>query len=100
MATLAATMAPQIHPTGFRISDRPVAASFAHPYSFQSIPDYSLEEDSCIPSSMTLGGLEGTYVKYWDEGSMIAVLEFEVEQSTKSGQEQPSKEKNEKKKKG
>ena len=49
---------------------------------------------------MALGGLEGTYVKYWDEGSMIAVLEFEVEQSTKSGQEQPSKERKEKKKKG
>ena len=72
-------MAPQIHPTGFCISDRPVAASFAHPYSFQSIPDYSLEEDSRIPSSMTFGGLEGTYVKCWDGGSMIAVLEFEVD---------------------
>jgi RNA-binding protein 5/10 len=76
-------MAPQIHPNGFRISDRPVAASFAHPYSFQPIPDYSLKDDSCIPSSMALGGLEDAYVKYWDEGSMIAVIEFEVEQSTK-----------------
>lgn len=99
-ATLAATMAPQIHPNGFRISDRPVAASFAHPYSFQPIPDYSLKDDSCIPSSMALGGLEDAHVKYWDEGSMIAVLEFEVEQSTKTGQEQTNKEKKEKKKKG
>jgi hypothetical protein len=49
---------------------------------------------------MALGGLEDAYVKYWDEGSMIAVLEFEVEQSTKSGQEQTNKEKKEKKKKG
>ena len=49
---------------------------------------------------MTLGGLEGAYVKYWDEGSMITVLEFEVEQSTKTGQEQANKEKKEKKKKG
>ena len=49
---------------------------------------------------MALGGLEDAYVKYWDEGSMIAVLEFEVEQSSKSGQEQASKEKKEKKKKG
>ena len=49
---------------------------------------------------MALGGLEGAYVKYWDEGSMIAVIEFEVEQPTKSGQEQANKEKKEKKKKG
>ena len=49
---------------------------------------------------MALGGLEGAYVKYWDEGSMIAVLEFEVEQSTKTSQEQANKEKKEKKKKG
>lgn len=49
---------------------------------------------------MALGGLEGAHVKYWDEGSMIAVIEFEVEQSTKSGQEQGNKEKKEKKKKG
>ena len=93
-------MAPQIHPNGFRISDRPVAASFAHPYSFQPIPDHTLKDDSCIPSSVALGGLEDAHVKYWDEGSMIAVLEFEVEQPTKSGQEQTSKEKKEKKKKG
>lgn len=93
-------MAPQIHPNGFRISDRPVAVSFAHPYSFQPIPDYSLKDDSCIPSSMALGGLEDAYVRYWDEGSMIAVLEFEVEQSTKTGQDQANKDKKEKKKKG
>lgn len=98
-ATLAATMAPQIHPNGFRISDRPVAASFAHPYSFQPIPDYSLKDDSCIPSSMALGGLEDAYVKYWDEGSMISVLEFEVDQPARPGQEQANKEKKEKKKK-
>ena len=49
---------------------------------------------------MALGGLEDAYVKYWDEGSMIVVLEFEVEQSTKSGQDQTNKEKKEKKKKG
>jgi hypothetical protein len=49
---------------------------------------------------MALGCLEDAYVKYWDEGSMIAVLEFEVEQPSKSGQEQTNKEKKEKKKKG
>ena len=49
---------------------------------------------------MALGGLEDAYVKYWDEGSMIAVIEFEVEQSTKSSQEQANRERKEKKKKG
>lgn len=49
---------------------------------------------------MALGGLEDAYVRYWDEGSMIAVLEFEVEQSTKTGQDQANKDKKEKKKKG
>ena len=49
---------------------------------------------------MALGGLEDAYVKYWDEGSMIAVIEFEVEQSAKSAQEQANKDRKEKKKKG
>ena len=49
---------------------------------------------------MALGGMEGAFVKYWDEGSMIALIEFEVEQPTNSGQEQANKEKKEKKKKG
>ncbi|KAI0792912.1 hypothetical protein C8Q75DRAFT_751903 [Abortiporus biennis] len=75
---LGATMSPQIHPNGFRISDRPVAASFAHPYSFQPLPDYSLRDDACLTSSMSLGGMEGTWVRYWDEASTIALLEFEV----------------------
>lgn len=44
--------------------------------------------------------MEDAYVKYWDEGSMIVVIEFEVEQSTKPGQEQANKERKEKKKKG
>lgn len=79
-AVLGATMSSQIHPSGFRISERPVAASFAHPYSFQPLPDYSLRDDACIASSTTLGGAEGTWVRYWDEGSTAAVLEFKVEE--------------------
>ena len=39
-------------------------------------------------------------MKYWDEGSMIAMIEFEVEQSAKPSQEQVNKERKEKKKKG
>lgn len=73
-------MNAKVHPAGFRISDRPVAASFAHPYSFQPLPEYSLRDDSCLVSSIGLGGVEGQYVKYWDEASMIALLEFKVEE--------------------
>ncbi|KAI9433949.1 hypothetical protein H4582DRAFT_1983514 [Lactarius indigo] len=97
-AVLAATMSPQIHPNGFRISDRPVATSFAHPYSFQPISDPILRDEACLPSSMTLGGVEDQWVKYWDEGATIAKLEYEVEIPTQ--QPAPTKEKEKKKKKG
>ena len=97
-AVLAATMSPQIHPNGFRISDRPVATSFAHPYSFQPISDPILRDEACLPSSMTLGGVEGQWVRYWDEGATIAKLEYEVE--VPALQPAPAKEKEKKKKKG
>ncbi|KAH8980825.1 hypothetical protein EDB86DRAFT_3066766 [Lactarius hatsudake] len=96
-AVLAATMSPQIHPNGFRISDRPVATSFAHPYSFQPISDPILRDEACLPSSMTLGGVEDQWVRYWDEGATIAKLEYEVEVPTQ--QPAPMKEKEKKKKK-
>ncbi|KAI6167130.1 hypothetical protein EDD17DRAFT_1543123 [Pisolithus thermaeus] len=77
---LANTMSSHIHPSGFRISDKPVAASFAHPYSFQPVPDLMLRDETAIPSSMNLGGVEGTFVKYWDESATVAVLDFKVEE--------------------
>ncbi|THH32967.1 hypothetical protein EUX98_g1229 [Antrodiella citrinella] len=95
-AVLGNTMSAQIHPNGFRISDRPVAASFAHPYSFQPLPDYSLRDDACVMSSMNLGGVEDTWVRYWDEASTIAMLEFKVEEPLPAPV--PVKEKKEKKK--
>ncbi|KAJ6513845.1 hypothetical protein C8R47DRAFT_1092050 [Mycena vitilis] len=95
-AVLAATMSAQTHPSGFRISDRPVAASFAHPYSFQPIADLMIRDDACIPSSLNLGGEEGTLVRYWDEGSTIAQLEFQVDQPAQPAAVQV-KEKKEKK---
>ncbi|KAI8998970.1 hypothetical protein BD414DRAFT_139782 [Trametes punicea] len=99
-AVLAATMSPQLHPNGFRISDRPVAASFAHPYSFQPLPDYSLRDEACILSSSSLGGTEGVWLRYWDEASTAAVLEFKVEEPVKPAEPVPVvKEKKEKKKK-
>ncbi|KAG6850456.1 hypothetical protein H0H93_012877 [Arthromyces matolae] len=85
-AVLAATMSPTIHPAGFRISDRPVAASFAHPYSFQPVTDFLQRDDSCLRSSMTLGGVDDTWVRYWDENSTVAVLEFKVEEPSQSTQ--------------
>ena len=97
-AVLAATMSPQIHPNGFRISDRPVAASFAHPYSFQPISDPIMRDEACLPSSMNLGGVEVQWVRYWDEGATIAKLEYEAE--LPSQQPAPNKEKEKKKKKG
>ena len=75
-------MSPHIHPNGFRISDRPVAASFAHPYSFQPVTDFLLRDEACLTSTNSLGGGEGTWVRYWDESSTIAVLEFKVEEAT------------------
>lgn len=91
-------MSPEIHPSGFRISDRPVAASFAHPYSFQPVTDFLSRDDACLPSSSSLGGTEGGWVRYWDESSTCAVLEFKVEESAQPSA--PLKEKKEKKRKG
>lgn len=86
---LANTMSSHIHPSGFRISDKPVAASFAHPYSFQPVPDVMLRDETAIPSSINLGGVEGTFVKYWDESATVAVLDFKVEEPSPA-QAQPT----------
>ncbi|KAJ3565270.1 hypothetical protein NP233_g7739 [Leucocoprinus birnbaumii] len=101
-AVLAATMSPQIHPNGFRISDRPVAASFAHPYSFQPVTDFLSRDEACLKSSMSLGGVDGTWVRYWDENSTVAALEFEVNEATQSassGNKDKDKDKDKEKKK-
>ena len=89
-------MSPQIHPNGFRISDTPVAASFAHPYSFQPLPDDVYPDESCLTSSLNLGGMENMQVKYWDEGATSIVMEFDVEESSQLNV--ASKSKKEKKK--
>ena len=91
-------MSPQIHPNGFRISDKPVAASFAHPYSFQPVTDFIQRDEACLKSTNSLGGSEGMWVRYWDESSTCAVLEFKVEEPTPTTPAQKEKEK--KKKKG
>jgi RNA-binding protein 5/10 len=91
-------MSPQIHPSGFRISERPVAASFAHPESFQPIGDFAIRDEACLASSIGLGGAEGMWVRYWDEGSTVAVLEFKVEMPTQ--QAEPATKEKKKKPKG
>jgi RNA-binding protein 5/10 len=96
-AVLAATMSATIHPSGFRISDKPVAASFAHPYSFQPVTDFLSRDEACLASTTSLGGTPGQWVRYWDESSTCAVLEFKVEEPSQSTQ--PAKDKKEKKKK-
>lgn len=88
-------MSPQIHPNGFRISDRPVAASFAHPESFQPISDFALRDEACMMSSMALGGVEEQWVRYWDEGSTVVVLEFEVAEPVQQASVAPMKDKKE-----
>ncbi|EJD02080.1 uncharacterized protein FOMMEDRAFT_168630 [Fomitiporia mediterranea MF3/22] len=98
-AVLAATMSPQLHPNGFRISDRPVAASFAHPYSFQCIEHIMHRDENCIASSLNLGGVEGSWAKYWDESASLASMDFKVEEPQSQQQTAAGKEKKDKEKK-
>ncbi|RXW24181.1 hypothetical protein EST38_g1651 [Candolleomyces aberdarensis] len=90
-AVLAASMSPQLHPNGFRISDKPVAASFAHPYSFQPVTDFLQRDEACLMGSQGLGGVDGNWVRYWDETSSVAVLEFKVEEPAKASASQEKK---------
>ena len=73
-------MSPQLHPAGFRINDKPIAASFAHPFSFQPLGEHGLRDDTCVASSNNMGGGEGFWVKYWDDGTSVAEMTFEVEE--------------------
>jgi RNA-binding protein 5/10 len=78
---LAATMSTELHPEGFRISNRPVAASFANPGSFAPLAPHSLRDESCIMGSTAMGGVEGVFAKYWDESTSVVEISFEVAQS-------------------
>jgi RNA-binding protein 5/10 len=57
-----------------------------------------MRDEACLPSSMTLGGIEDQWVRYWDEGATTAKLEYEAEIPTQ--QPTPTKEREKKKKKG
>ena len=77
-----------------------MAASFAHPYSFQLVTDFLHRDDACLPSSSSLGGIEGSWVRYWNESSTAAILELKIEEAAPSAPaKDATKEKKEKKKK-
>lgn len=86
-------MNAQVHPAGFRVSDIPIAASFGHSESFRFIDNPMLRDEACIASSAALGGVEGSWVKYWDESATVAVLEFQVAAPTPQVQAKTHKEK-------
>ncbi|KZO95158.1 hypothetical protein CALVIDRAFT_500399 [Calocera viscosa TUFC12733] len=92
-AVLGYTMMPQLHPNGFRISDKPIAVAFAHPMSFQPLPPGTPKDEYCISSSLWLGGQEGWWTKYWDEGAGIGEKTFEVKEDPKETREEKEKKK-------
>ncbi|QRV86137.1 G-patch domain protein [Ceratobasidium sp. AG-Ba] len=78
---LAATMSAELHPSGFRIGSRAIAASFAHPASFQPLEDRPPDEYSliCTPA---VGGSDSGWCAYWDQSAFVEVQEFEVDPDT------------------
>lgn len=74
-------MSPTLFPSGFRISTKPVAASFAHPNSFQLLPPDTIRDESTIDATVALGGRAEGYAKYWDDGTALGELVFEVEEA-------------------
>lgn len=72
-------MNPAHHPTGFRIANCVIAASFALPYAFQLIPPAAVKDDRCIAPSLAVGGIEGEgWTRYWDESAQVEEKVFEV----------------------
>ncbi|KAG8856873.1 hypothetical protein FRB91_000211 [Serendipita sp. 411] len=97
--TLAATMSRELHPEGFRISNRPVATSFASPSSFQPLAPHSLRDGACIMGSTAMGGVEGVFAKYWDDNTTVVEMAFQVaESATKKDSTSTPMEKRKKKK--
>ncbi len=73
-------MNPKHHPTGFRISTRLIAASFALPYAFQLLPRSAPRDSWCIIPSKAVGGVdEGeAWTRYWDEAATIEEKTYDV----------------------
>jgi RNA-binding protein 5/10 len=93
---------PSDSPVGLSNFQQTCSGFFAHQYPFQQV-DHMLQDETAIPSSINLGGVEGAFVKYWDDSAMVAILEFKVEarpQPQVQASTGPTKEKKGKKKKG
>jgi RNA-binding protein 5/10 len=74
-------MSAELHPSGFRIGSRAIAASFAHPSSFQPLDSRPPDEYSlvCTPA---VGGSETGWCSYWDQTAFAEAQEFQVDQET------------------
>ncbi|KAF9514875.1 hypothetical protein BS47DRAFT_1294617 [Hydnum rufescens UP504] len=94
---LANTMSPTLFPNGFRISGKPVAASFAHLHSFHQLPPDYVRDETCIDATNALGGRESGYAKYWDDNAVISELVFEVEEAAQPAAKKPKEKKKERK---
>jgi RNA-binding protein 5/10 len=99
-ALLAATMSPNIHPSGFYISSNVVAVSFALPYAFQLLPTNSLKEDWCVSASPAIGGSTEGWTRYWDDLASIEEQTFEVPPREKRAPEPPKEKKGKEKQNG
>ncbi|KAG8814348.1 hypothetical protein FRC17_001154 [Serendipita sp. 399] len=78
---LASTMSRDLHPEGFRISNRPVATSFASPSSFQPLAPHSLRDGACVMGSAAIGGVESVFARYWDDNTTVIETAFQVAES-------------------
>lgn len=56
-----------------------------------------LRDDAALVSSLALGGVQDTFVRYWDETSTVTVLEFQVAEPIQIPQAVQTKEKEKKK---
>lgn len=86
-------MSPQLHSSGFRVLSRPIAASFAHPFSFKLLAPHEISDESCIPATVAVGGKEEGWSKYWDETAFAAELAFKVAPVVKEAEKSKEKKK-------
>ncbi|KAG8691848.1 hypothetical protein FRC11_007814 [Ceratobasidium sp. 423] len=94
---LAATMSAELHPSGFRIGSRAIAASFAHSTSFQPLDSRPPDEYSLV-CTVAVGGSDTGWCSYWDQTAFAEVQEFKVDQETIADLTAPAAPETEKKK--
>jgi RNA-binding protein 5/10 len=89
-------MSRELHPEGFRISDRPIASSFANKAAFTTLSPHELRDEACVFGSQAVGGTPGVFAKYWDDSTIVNEKTFQYEEPNKK--ETTVKEKKKKKK--